>query len=144
MSIVLFNKLHKKYLSFLFEIRNKPYVRKNSTNLKKTYFKKHVSWVSNFIKKPSNKIYIIKKNKFNAGYIRIETRGKIKKLSWALLKKYQKKGLMTKNLSYLTSNKNFSYRALIKKNNISSINMAINIGFKQIYIRGNFLYFKKY
>ena len=111
MSIVLFNKLHKKYLSFLFEIRNKPYVRKNSTNLKKTYFKKHVSWVSNFIKKPSNKIYIIKKNKFNAGYIRIETRGKIKKLSWALLKKYQKKGLMTKNLSYLTSNKNFSYRA---------------------------------
>ena len=45
---------------FLYDLRNKKYVRKNSINLKKVSLKKHDLWFRNFLMNKNNKFYLIK------------------------------------------------------------------------------------
>lgn len=47
---------NEKISKFLFNLRNKDYVRKNSINIKKINFFNHENWFKNFLKK---KKYIV-------------------------------------------------------------------------------------
>ena len=52
------------------------------------------------------------------------------KVSWALLKKYKNKKIMSFSLKKITDKLKLNYVALIKKNNYPSIKVATNAGFK--------------
>ncbi len=127
---------------FLFILRNKNYVRYNSLNKKLITFSKHKKWFQRFLQK-KNIIYIIYQKKEMVGYIRMEKKNKFFYVSWAILKKYQKMGFAKKSLNLATKNKMYKYKALIKKNNLTSIYIAEKANFKQKYINKNILYYYK-
>ena len=125
---------------FLFNLKNKNYVRKNSINKKIINYRDHKNWLKKFLKK--NSLHIIFFNKKMAGYIRLKTIKNYKDCSWAILKKYQGKGLALKGLKAITKNK-YKYRALIKKNNKASKKIAEKANFELKLIRNNIQYFYK-
>ena len=127
---------------FLFVLRNKNYVRNYSLNKKMIKFSTHKNWFKNFLEK-KNIIYIIHEKKRMIGYIRIRKIKKFFYVSWAILQKYQKMGFGKKSLILATKNKNYRYKALIKKNNLPSIKIAEKANFKQRFAKQNILYFYK-
>ena len=131
-----------KAFKFLFMLRNKDYVRKHSLNKKSIKFSAHKNWFKYFLKK-RNIIYIIHKKKKMVGYIRMEKKNNFFYVSWAILQKYQKMGFAKKSLILATKNKKYKYKALIKKNNISSIMIAEKANFRQKFAKQNILYFYK-
>ena len=73
----------------------------------------HHLWLKKFLKNKNNKIYLIKFNKKNVGYIRIERKGSKYLTSWAIVKKYHGRGIATKNLKKATKNKKITYTKII-------------------------------
>ena len=127
---------------FLYDLRNKKYVRKNSINLKKVSLKKHELWFRNFLMNKNNKFYLIKYYKKNIGYIRMEPKKNKFIVSWALLNQFKGKGIMTKNLKKVTNDKKIKYMAIVKKNNLASMKVAEKSGFK-FNSSNKYLYFTK-
>ena len=131
-----------KISNFLFNLRNKSYVKKNSINTKNLKFSHHKKWFENFLK-IKNILYLITKKKVMIGYIRLEKIKKYYNVSWAILKKYQKMGLAKRSLILATKSKKYKYKALIKKANIESIYIAEKAKFKRKYIKKDILYYFK-
>tara|TARA_B100000989_G_C19516620_1_gene461987 strand:- start:160 stop:591 length:432 start_codon:yes stop_codon:yes gene_type:complete len=129
MNVKKVKKIDEKISTFLFNLRNKNYVRKNSTNYSKIKLKNHNQWIKKFLK-TKNKLYIVKKGKLPIGYVRLELKRNIYNTSWALTKKFQGKGYAKKSLSYVTRNRRYKYKALIKTKNIASIKIATQCLFK--------------
>ena len=142
MKIKKITKINNKISNFVFNLRNKSYVRKNSINLCKIKKKIHTNWIKKFLNK-KNKLYIILEKNVMIGYIRLELDKKIFNTSWAFIKKFNGKGYAKKSLSYVTKNKQHKYKALIKTANIASINVAINSKFKFKKIKKNLVYLNK-
>lgn len=143
MKIKLIKKYNTKISKFIFTLRNKNYVRKNSLNKKIIFFKDHNLWLKNFFKK-KNKLYLITFNKQNVGYIRLDYKKDIFNVSWALIKRFQKKGIANKCLKLATRSKNFRYKAVIKSSNLPSIIIAKNSNFRVKRKKKNIYYLYKY
>ena len=111
------------YSTNILDLRNKNYVRKNSINKLKIKKNHHKVWFQKCLKE--NKIYIIKKNNFFVGYIRIEKKNK--NVSWAIKKRFHGK-IKFSNLLKKTTNKGLIAR--IYKDNIVSLVVALKAGFK--------------
>ena len=123
-------KLYDQNISrFLFNLRNKKYVRKYSTNKKIIKYKHHEMWLKDFLNK-KNRLFLIFFKSFKAGYMRLEKKKNYFHVSWAILKKYQGKNLAKKSLKKITSNRKFKYKAIIFENNKSSENVAKFADFK--------------
>ena len=131
-----------KISKFLFELRQKNYVKKNSLNKKKIYFSEHEEWLRNFFLK-KNILFLIYSQKLKVGYVRLEKNRNIFNVSWAIIKKYQKKGLIKKGVKIATKNKNYKYKAIIRKNNIASKKIALNANFKLRYSKDEIDYYFK-
>ena len=131
-----------KISKFLFELRQKNYVKKNSLNKKKIYFSEHEEWLRKFFLK-KNILFLIYNQKLKVGYVRLEKNRNIFNVSWAIIKKYQKKGLIKKGVKIATKNKNYKYKAIIKKNNIASKKIALNANFKLRYSKDEIDYYFK-
>ena len=129
-----------KFIHFL---RNKKYVKLQSLKSNKIQFKHHENWFKKFILNKNNTIYLIILKKKKAGYIRIEKKTGKYLTSWALLKKFHGKGIMTRNLRKTTNNKKFRYAAIIKKANVASIRVASKSGFKISKFSKSSIYFTK-
>ena len=140
MKIIRINSYDEKISKFLFNLRNKDYVRNNSINNKIINYQNHKNWLIKFLKK--NILYIITFNKQMAGYIRLKNNKSYKDCSWGILKKYQGKGLAVRGLNTSTK-KRSKYRALIKINNIASEKVAEKANFELRLIRNNIQYFYK-
>ena len=102
--------------------------------------------VKKFLENKHNNLFLIQNKKKNIGYIRFEQNKLKKNISWALLKKFHNKGIISKNLKTLTSNKNIKYSARIKKKNIASLKMAFGpfTKWKKHFTAGSFIHFVKY
>ncbi len=136
-------ELHNSKISnFLFDLRNKSYVKKNSMNTKNLKLYNHKKWFKKFLN-GKNMLYLITKKKVMIGYIRLEKIRRYYNVSWAILKKYQKMGFTKKSLILATKNKKCKYKALIKKSNIESIYIAEKAKFKRKYIKKDILYYFK-
>ena len=135
-------KLNDKNSKFILELRNKTYVRKNSIEYSKITAKSHKLFIKKFFNR-KNKLYIISKKNVPIGYIRLEFKNNFYNTSWALDKKYQKKGYAKKSLIYVTKNKKYRYRAIIKKKNLISFNLAKIANFKLKKTINNFYYVYK-
>ena len=143
MSLFLVKKFDKNISNFIYILRNKKYVRDQSISKKKIIIYKHELWLKKFLNNFNNNFYVIKHKGKNVGYIRMIKKKINKIVSWALLKKFQNKGIMTQNLIKLTANKRYKYKACVKKNNISSLKMAYKAGFTKSIKRGKIVYLYK-
>lgn len=143
MSFFILKKYNNKFSKFIFNLRNKKYVVSNSFSKKKISFNHHELWIKKFLNNKNKKIYIIKSNNNLVGYIRCEIIKSKKILSWALLKKFHNKGIISKNLKKMISNENYNYYAKIKKENIASLRMAKKVGFIQTKKINNIIYLKR-
>ena len=64
------NNINLEKLKFIYYLRNSNYVKKNSRNRNSFTYDNHVKWVKkNLLKK--NKIFLIKENNINIGYINV-------------------------------------------------------------------------
>ena len=142
MRLVKVKSKDKEISEFLFNLRNKSYDQKNFINKKTIIFEEHEKWFEKFFKK-KNILYLIYKNKLMIGYIRLEKLKNNFYVSWAILKKYQKKGFAKQSLLLATKAKTYKYIALIKKNNLASIYIAEKANFKLKYLRKNILFYSK-
>ena len=136
--------IEKREINFLYKLRNKNYVRRNSINKKKINFKKHIEWSKKF-KSQNNKLFLIQKSNNYIGYIRMEYKNKILETSWALLSKFKGQGIMTSSLKKATSKKygTNNYRACILNDNLPSIQIAKKCNFEKIRVNKNFKVYKK-
>lgn len=142
MNLKPLNKFNEKYSNFIFNLRNKIYVRRNSFNKKIIKIKDHEEWLENFFKK-KNVLYVITdKNKF-VGYIRLELDKKKYNVSWALEKKFHGKGVAKKFLKKATDRKKITYFAKIKKNNLVSLKVAKSALFEVKTIKNQICYLYK-
>ena len=128
MQISVVKKFDRKLLNFLFNLRNKKYVRNHSINKKKIAIKNHLTWADNFFKMKNNSLYVIKEKKKFIGYLRSNKIGKFFNLSWHLTKITKRFG--AKLLKKASNDKNKKYKAVIIKNNLASIKLAKKCGFK--------------
>ena len=142
MKIKKLNQINKKVSTFLFCLRNKNYVRKNSLKSSKISIREHNVWIKNFSKK-KNTLFIVTKEGIPIGYVRLELDKKIYNTSWALLKKYHGKGYAKKSLNFATRSRIYKFKALIKKNNVASIKIALNSRFKPKATKKNIIYMYK-
>ena len=142
MKIKKVNKIDKRISNFIFSLRNKYYVRKNSLTKSKITLKSHKTWIKNFFKK-KNILYIITKKEVLIGYIRLELDRKIYKISWALTKGFYGKGYAKKSFNFATKNKLHKYKALIKNKNVRSLKVASHSEFKYKMIKNNVVYLYK-
>lgn len=141
MKIFNIKKYDEKISKFLYILRNKNYVRCNSSNKTKIKFSHHYIWIKKFFKK-KNILYIVKMKDLPVGYVRMEKNRNFFDVSWALEKKYQGKGIGKKFLKTVTK-KNLKFRAIIEKNNYASLNIAKYSNFKIKISRKNLLYLYK-
>jgi len=142
MRLVKIKKYSTKISKFLFNLRNKNYVRKNSINTKKINFLDHEKWFKNFLKK-ENILYLMKEKNTFIGYIRMQNYKNFFYVSWAVLKKFQKMGYAKKGLVLSTKIKKYKYKALIKRGNFASICIAEKTNFKLEYLKKNICYYSK-
>ena len=109
---------------FIFNLRNKDYVRKNLWDNSRLNYKKHRKWFKN-----NYKYYFIINEK--QGCIRVNRKNKRDDIYIAIFKKYQKKGLgvnVIKNI--LKRYKNLTVQ--VKINNYPSRKMFLDCDFKEI------------
>lgn len=140
MKIVKVNLYNEEISKFLFILRNKNYVRKSSINTKIISYQKHKYWLKKFFKKNTINILVYKKQM--AGYVRLKKSKTYIDCSWAVLKKFQGKGIVAKALETITNNKK-TYRALIKENNIASKYVAKKANFRLRLSRNKIKYYYK-
>ena len=143
MGLKLINNYDKKSSDFLFSVRNKKYVRVNSITTNYIKIRDHENWIKKFIKKKNNRIFIISYKKIRVGYIRLESKKLYYWVSWALLKNFKNKKIMSKSLKKVTNKKKIKFKALIKLNNYASIKVALNADFNLKNKKNNSLIFQK-
>ena len=141
MKIMNIKKFDEKISIFIFNLRNKSYVRKNSLNNKIIKYKNHITWLKKFLKK--NIFYIIVYQEKMVGYIKLELKKNIYLSSWALEKKYQGKRITTKCLILATNGEGQKYKAIIKQDNPASIKAAYHAKFKLKLIKNQICYLYK-
>ena len=141
--INLFNS--KFYFNYAEDVRkcynlNVKYGLTNSNNL--VLKKQHMKWLE-YQKKKNSKIFIVHElNKKFMGYIRAEKIRKYYLISISLKHKYKKKNIGTTVLKKFLNKfkfQNFSFLAVVKKNNLNSVNFFIKNNFKIV----NIVPFKK-
>ena len=145
MKIKEIKKISTLQIYFIFQLRNKLYIKNQSLNKKEITFKNHMVWLKNF-KKNKNKIFLITKSNKNIGYIRIEKYEGFLDTSWALDKNYHGKGFMTRALKKITKisiDDMSKFRACILKKNAASIQVAKKCGFKRRKIHQGYYIYEK-
>ena len=140
MKFIRIKNYDEKVSKFLFNLRNKNYVRKNSLNKKIINYKSHHNWFKNIIIKSSLNIILLKKTM--VGFIRLEKNKNFTDCSWAVLKKFQGNNIATKGLRNFTKQK-IKYRVLIKSDNDASIKVAKKSGFNLKFKKNNIQYLYK-
>jgi ribosomal protein S18 acetylase RimI-like enzyme len=129
---------------FLFDLRNSPEIRKSSINQKKISFKDHKKWFFKFIKNKKNKIFIIKFNLKNIGYIRASKSKKNFLISIAIKKEYTRIGIG--KISLLNFEKIIKVKKLtahVLRNNTNSLNFFFSCNYCIDSVNKNFFIMKK-
>ena len=121
------------YLRNIYKLQNKDF-RKNYINSKTFSYKAHTNYFKQMNKSMKLNTFIIKNENNFVGYIKTFDKTINTEVSIAIKKEYQNKGIATKLLKYLVTNKFFlkNPMAKINKNNLSSINAFKQAGFKNL------------
>ena len=127
----------------LFEWVNEKMVRTNSLNQIPISWKNHISWVNEKLHNSNCQMFILTDDKNTYGQIRIDYFNNKWEIDYSIDIKHRGKGygkLIVKLLLEKFSNYNFI--AIVKKNNISSINVFLNLSFSKIKNFDNYITFE--
>lgn len=144
---ITFKPATKNDYNFLFELRNDPFVRANSTHSEEIEFKNHKKWLSKSVAMPERKLLIVMLEEKKIGQVRFDKdrESNSAEISISLIKEYRGQGLgntiIEKSCQFAFSN--FGYRTIqakIKKDNESSIKSFQKGGFKEEKQDENYLF----
>tara|TARA_B100000989_G_scaffold186630_1_gene140404 strand:- start:41 stop:469 length:429 start_codon:yes stop_codon:yes gene_type:complete len=141
MKISIIKEYNEEISKFLFNLRNKNFVRRSSLSKTKIKLHQHKTWIKKFFKR-KNILYVVRIKDKPVGYIRMEKNRNYFDVSWALEKKYQGKGIAKKFLKTVTK-KRLKLRAIIESNNLVSLNIAKYSDFKIKISKEKLLYLYK-
>ena len=125
----------------LLDLRNDEGTKQNSFNQEDINENDHKNWLANSLENGNRRIRILydSKTSTSVGMIREdhhllnnESKYPSVTLSWAIHPEYRGKGLGTKILKLATEDRSESFYAEIKHENIASIKMTTNNGFKEM------------
>lgn len=117
----------------LLDWRNDLSTRINSFEQSEVSEQTHKLWFTNSLSNHYRKIYILEDNSIPIGSIRVDTLSIDEYLlSWSISPNQRGKGYGTKILELFLQGRNGKFIAEIKPDNIASIKMAENNGFRQI------------
>ena len=137
----------KKDTFFFYKLRNDIINRKSSVSSKKIKYESHKNWFLKAIKKKTNFILIIKKNKINCGYLRYEKKLNFYIVSVCITKKFRNKNIALSALligdKKVKKNKKFKLKAIVKKNNFPSIKLFFKAGYFLQKKEKNLIFFEK-
>ena len=116
-------------------------------DVKKIKYESHKNWFLKAIKKKTNFILIIKKNKINCGYLRYEKKLNFYIVSVCITKKFRNKNIALSALligdKKVKKNKKFKLKAIVKKNNFPSIKLFFKAGYFLQKKEKNLIFFEK-
>lgn len=132
---------------FFYKLRNDKIIRKNSVSTKKIELDNHIDWFSKAIKKKSNFFFIIKLKKINCGYLRYEKKRKFLNVSICIDKKFRNRSIalsaLLKGDKRVKSYKNLELKAVVKKNNLPSIQLFLKASYAMFKKEKNLIIFRK-
>lgn len=123
-------------VKFLFNLRNKKYVYKNSRAARPVEWNEHISWADPVIEgKTDKELFIVEYEGKLAGQLRLDYDGDEAEVSISLLKEFHGKGVATRVLLILLlrvkrEDKAAVLSAEVNKNNFASQKLFEKVGFK--------------
>ena len=121
----------------LLEWRNDPETRKQSINTEEVPLNKHIEWLGASLVNPNRKLLIAVLGEQNIGTVRLDTEEPYSEISWTVAPSSRGKGLGTKMVKAAVEFFNCPIKAKIKTDNIGSIRLAENSGFKKVSENGD-------
>jgi RimJ/RimL family protein N-acetyltransferase len=147
-----FNKIDKLYLrevnlndaEILFDWVNEKNVRTNSINQEPILWENHLEWLAKKLNNPDNKILILVSGDNLLGQIRIDMIEGFWNIDYSIDNKFRRKGLGKEIVKQLIDKfESYQFKATVKKENIASIKVFTNLGFKKLQIENDdFDYFE--
>ena len=116
----------------LLDWRNDPETRKQSINTEEVKLDRHIEWLENSIVNPNRKLLIALYGEEPVGTVRLDTEEPFSEISWTIAPSARGKGTGTKMVGSALEFFNCPIKAKIKPENIASIKLAENVGFKKI------------
>tara|TARA_Y100001980_G_C14502108_1_gene277983 strand:+ start:193 stop:822 length:630 start_codon:yes stop_codon:yes gene_type:complete len=124
-------RLSKKYLDFLYNLRNDPLSIKYSLNKKKILYKEHKNWYKRLINSQNTKCFIFVNKKNNPiGYVRFLIKNFQAEVSIAVIDEYRGKGISS-DILYLAEKKLKvkKFKAKVNILNFKSISLFKSLGY---------------
>ncbi len=145
------NKTNKFYLrevnlndaEILFNWANEKKVRTNSINQEPIIWENHLEWLLKKLNQLDTKIFILVSGDSLVGQIRIDLIDDFWNIDYSIDHKFRGKGLGKEIVKLLIDKfKSYQFKATVKKENIASIKVFTNLGFKKLLIESvDFDYF---
>lgn len=140
-------KLRKAILDdweILLDWRNDPITRLNSFDQKEIQELNHKTWLMDSLMNEYREIYVLEENFIPVGSIRVDRINLDKyMLSWTISPDHRGKGYGNKILEILLQDRKGEFMAEIKSENVASIKMTENNGFKLLSQDNNKLTYTK-
>jgi RimJ/RimL family protein N-acetyltransferase len=129
----------------LFDWVNDKDVRLNSIDQDDVIWENHLKWFEKKINSKDTFIYILTDGKINYGQIRIDNDNNWWTIDYSIDVNYRGKGFGSLIVNLLIEKyKIFSFKAFVKKSNLSSIHVFVKLNFNEV--KGeleNMIYFEK-
>ncbi|WP_343631864.1 GNAT family N-acetyltransferase [Fluviicola sp.] len=120
-------------LQLLFDWANEPSVRANSLNSEPIPFETHQKWFQSQLTNPDSKLFILTDGVEPLGQIRIQKKDLLWEIGYSIDKKHRGKKLGAAIVHLLVEKFNdYSFKAIVKKENTASLKVFENLGFETI------------
>ncbi len=120
-------------IQLLFDWANEPSVRSNSLNSEPIPFETHRKWFDSQLTNPDSKLFILTDGAEPLGQIRIQKKNLLWEIGYSIDKKHRSKKLGEAIVRLLVERfNNYSFKAIVKKENSASLKVFQNLGFETI------------
>lgn len=120
-------------IQLLFDWANEPSVRNNSLNSEPIPFETHRKWFDSQLTNPDSKLFILTDGAEPLGQIRIQKKNLLWEIGYSIDKKHRGKKLGEAIVRLLVERfNNYSFKAIVKKENSASLKVFQNLGFETI------------
>ncbi|MCK5672402.1 MAG: GNAT family N-acetyltransferase [Spirochaetales bacterium] len=103
----------------------------------------HARWLRDSFSNPSRKIYVAEKDGVPIGTFRVDSQNDLLFLSWTIAPSWRHLGYGREMVESVRIEDNKSLKAIIRKNNIPSVKLALHLGMSLQSEKDGLLYFVK-
>lgn len=124
-------EVEAKDIQLLFDWANEPVVRKNSLNQEEIPFETHREWFHKQLNSPDTKLFILTDGIQSLGQIRIQRKDTLWEIGYSIDQAQRGKKLGAEIVRLLLEKfENYSFKAIVKKNNPASVKVFENLEFE--------------